>query len=113
MSYRPDAVIHPAFNQRYTNWQGERVEVDLTPSLKGDPRKYLASYDQVYLADAIRQRSLHHEYRVAGTGTPLVVYGRNPRLTEKEMHYPTTGITLGVTAVKERRPGQVSCTQNL
>lgn len=107
VSYRPDAVIHPAFNQRYTNWQGERVEVDLTPSLKGDPRKYLANYDQVYLADAIRQRGLHHEYRVAGTGTPVVVYVRNRRLTEKEKHYPTTGITLGVTAVKERRPGQL------
>jgi pimeloyl-ACP methyl ester carboxylesterase len=107
ISYQPDAEIHPAFNQRYANWQGERVEVELTPSLRGDPRKYLANYDRAYLADAIRQHGLHHEYRVAGTGTPLVVYARNPHLTEKEKHYPTTGITLSVTAVKERRPGQV------
>jgi len=107
ISYPSDAVIHPAFNQRYTTWQGERVEVVWTPSLRGDPRKYLACYDQAYLADAIRQRGLHHEYKVAGRGTPLVVYTKNPRSTEKEKHYPTTGITLGITAVKERRPGQV------
>jgi pimeloyl-ACP methyl ester carboxylesterase len=108
ISYPSDAVIHPAFNQRYTTWQGERVEVVWTPSLQGDPRKYLACYDQAYLADAIRQRGLHHEYKVAGRGTPLVVYTKNPRSTEKEKHYPTTGITLGITAVKERRPGQIS-----
>jgi len=50
---------------------------------------------------------LRHEYRIAGQGTPLVIYSKNPESSLKEQHYPTTGISLGVTAVKEENPGQV------
>ena len=107
ISYRPEAVIHPAFGQRFTTWEGERVEVALTQPLRGERFKYLAKYDRVFLANSIRQRGLHHEYKVAGKGTPLVVYAQNPGVTEREKHYPATGIVLGVTAVKEVRPGQI------
>jgi hypothetical protein len=99
-------MIHPAFDQRFTTWDGERVQVALTPSLRGEPLKYLARYDQVFLANSIRQRGLRHEYKIAGKGTPLVVYSRNPDITQKEKHYPTSGITLGLTAVKEGRLGR-------
>ncbi|MBV8276898.1 MAG: alpha/beta hydrolase [Verrucomicrobia bacterium] len=44
---------------------------------------------------------------MTGQGTPLVVRTKNRRQTPKERHYPTSGITLGITAVKEARPGQV------
>jgi len=27
ISYPPEAVIHPIFNQRFTTWEGERVQV--------------------------------------------------------------------------------------
>ena len=107
ISYPPEAVIHPAFGQRFTTWDGERVQVALTPSLRGEPLKYLAKYDQVFLANSIRERGLRHEYKIAGKGTPLVVYSKNPGVTQKEKHYPTSGIVLGLTAVKEWRPGQM------
>src|SRR5260370_39624461 len=59
------------------------------------------------MANSIRQRGLRHEYKVAGRGTPLVVYAKNPEISPQENHYPTSGITLGLTAVKEERRGQV------
>ena len=31
ISYRPAAVIHPAFDQRTIDWEGERVQIVLTP----------------------------------------------------------------------------------
>ena len=107
ISYAPEAVIHPAFDQPTINWDGERVQVVLAPSLQGEPLKYLANYEKVFLANSLRQRGLRHEYKIIGKGTPLVVYSRNPDITPKEKHYPYSGIVLGLTAVKEDRPGQV------
>jgi pimeloyl-ACP methyl ester carboxylesterase len=107
ISYPPEAVIHPAFNQRFTSWQGERVEVALTPALGSNAFPYLVNYKQVLVADLIRQRGLRHEYQVAGKGTPLVVLSQNPEHTPEEKHYPTTGIVLGLTAVREDRPGEL------
>jgi pimeloyl-ACP methyl ester carboxylesterase len=107
ISYPPGAVIHPRFDRPFTTWEGQRVQVVLTPSLREEALKYLLSYDQVLLADSIRQNGLRHEYRIAGRGTPLVIYSKNPESSLKERHYPTTGITLGVTAVKEESPGHL------
>jgi pimeloyl-ACP methyl ester carboxylesterase len=107
ITYGPDAVIHPAFDQPTMIWEGERVQVVLTSSLRGEPRKYLANNENVFLANSIRQRGLRHEYKINGRGVPLVVFSRNPDVTAKEKHYPTTGLVLGLTAVKEDRPGQV------
>jgi hypothetical protein len=59
----------------------------------------------VRLANAIRQRGLRHEYNVPGKGAPIVVYGRNPNSSPQEKHYPSTGIILGLTAVREERRG--------
>ena len=107
ISYAPEAVIHPAFDQPTMNWEGERVQVVLTPSLQGEPLKYLANYETVFLANSLRQRGLRHEYKIIGKGTPLVVYSRNPDITPKEKHYPSDGMVFGLTAVKEDHPGQV------
>jgi pimeloyl-ACP methyl ester carboxylesterase len=107
ISYPSEASIHPAFNQPFTTWAGERVRVVLTPSLRAESRKYLANYDRVFLANSLRQRGLKHEYKITGKGTPLVIYGRNPGSTAEEKHYPSTGITLGLTAVKEESPAHV------
>jgi hypothetical protein len=107
ISYPSEAVIHPAFDQPFTMWEGERVQVKWTPSLREEALKYLAKYDQILYADSIRQRGLRYEYKIAGKGTPLVVYAKNPESSPKERHYPTTGITLGLTAVREERPGRV------
>src|ERR1700745_832741 len=63
ISYPQRAVIHPAFDQPFTIWAGERVQVMWTPSLREEALKYLAKYDQVLLADSIRQRGLRHEYK--------------------------------------------------
>jgi len=92
ISYSPQALIHPAFNKRFTMWKGERVELALTPSLRGPAFTCLANYDRVLLANAIRQRGLRHEYKVQGKGTPLIVYGKNPDSSPQEKHYPITGI---------------------
>ena len=105
--YPSGSVIHPEFDKRYTIWNGERVEVNWTPSLRVESSKYLAGYDRVLLANSIHEIGLRHEYKIAGKGTPLVVYTKNPEHTPEERHYPTSGITLGITAVKESRPGQV------
>jgi hypothetical protein len=61
----------------------------------------------VLLADSIRQRGLRNEFKIAGKGTPLVVYAENPKATPEEKHYPASGIALGITAVKEERRGKV------
>ena len=105
--YLPSAVIHPEFDKRYTMWNGERVEVNWTPTLREESSKYLAGQPRVLLANSIHQIGLRHEWKMAGKGTPLVVYTKNPEQTPKDHHYPTSGITLGITAVKEARPGQV------
>ena len=107
ISYPSGASIHPAFSQPFTTWAGERVRVLLTPSLRAESLRYLANYDQVFLANSLRQRGLRHEYKITGKGAPLVVYAKNPESTPQEKHYPSTGITLGLTAVKEERPGRV------
>jgi pimeloyl-ACP methyl ester carboxylesterase len=107
ISYAPAAVIHPTFDQPTTDWGGQRVQVVLTPSLKGESFKYIANNDKVFLGNSVRQRGLRHEYKINGEGTPLVVYSRNPSVTPKERHYPFSGLALSVTAVKEDRPGQL------
>lgn len=106
-SYRATAQIHPQFDKTYTTWNGERVEVNWTPTVKAESSKYLAKPDQVLLADSIHEMGLRDEYKIAGKGTPLVVYTKNRRRTPKERHYPSSGIVLGITAVEEARPGQV------
>jgi pimeloyl-ACP methyl ester carboxylesterase len=107
ISYPPSAVIHPTFDKQFTTWEGEPVEVAWTPSIRGDMRQYLTNYDQVLLANLIRQRGLHREYKQAGKGTPLVVFAKNPDITAVQKHYPQIGIALGITAVKEVRPLRV------
>jgi len=106
ISYPAQSVIHPTFDKSYTIWEGERAQVDWTPSLHAESFKYLATYDRVLLADSIRQRGLRGEYKIAGKGTPLVVYAKNPETTPEEKHYPANGIALGITVVKEERRGR-------
>jgi pimeloyl-ACP methyl ester carboxylesterase len=105
--YLANAIIHPEFDKQYTVWNKERVEVVWTPTLREESSKYLAGHPRVLLASRIHQLGLRHEWKMTGEGTPLVVYTKNPEQTPKERHYPTSGITLGITAVKEARPGQV------
>jgi hypothetical protein len=107
ISYPPESVIHPTFDEPYTIWKGEWVQVDGTPLLHAESFKYLVAYNRVLLADSIRQRGLRNEFKVAGKGTPLVVYTENPKATPEEKHYPASGIALGITAVKEERRGKV------
>ena len=107
ISYPPESVIHPAFDKPSTIWNGERVQVNWTPSLRAESFKYLVAPNRVFLADSIRQRGLHNEYKIAGRGTPLVVHTRNPETTPEERHYPASGIALGITAVKEERRSKV------
>jgi pimeloyl-ACP methyl ester carboxylesterase len=61
----------------------------------------------VLLADSIRQRGLRDEFKIGGAGTPLVVIAKNPRSTPEEKHYPSSGIALAITAIKEERGGKV------
>jgi pimeloyl-ACP methyl ester carboxylesterase len=107
ISYPAAAQIHPEFDRTYTSWNGERVEVNWTPTLQAESSKYLTKPDQVLLANSIHEMGLRDEYKIAGKGTPLVVHTKNRRSTPKEQHYPSSGIVLGITAVEEARPGQV------
>jgi len=107
VSYPAKAKIDPDFSKAYTMWDGERVEVDWTPSLHAESYKYVAKCDQVILANSIREKGFRNNYKIAGKGTPLVIYDKNPESTPQEKHYPTSGIVLGITAVKETRPGKL------
>ena len=77
ISYPAASEIHPEFDRTYTSWNGERVEVNWTHTLQAESAKYLAKYDRVLLANSIREKGLRNEYKIAGKGTPLVVYTKN------------------------------------
>jgi hypothetical protein len=52
-------------------------------------------------------KGLRDELKIRGAGTPLVVFAKNPKTTPEEMYYPSSGIALAITAVKEERQGKV------
>jgi pimeloyl-ACP methyl ester carboxylesterase len=106
VSYVAKSQIDPDFTKPEMLWDGEAVQVEWASSLKAESVKYLTKCDQVLLADSIHEKGLRHEYKVAGKGTPLVIYDKNPESTPEEKHYPNSGIVLGLTAVKETRPGR-------
>ena len=106
VSYLAKSQIDPDFTKPEMLWDGQPVQVQWESSLKAESVKYLTKCDQVLLADSIHEKGLRHEYKVAGKGTPLVIYNSNPEITPKEKHYPNSGIVLGLTAVKEDRPGR-------
>src|SRR5258708_34404760 len=107
VSYSSRSENHVGIEQSSAAWTGARLQIDLTPSLHTESYKYLFKYDRIWLANSIHERGLRHEYKIAGKGTPLVVYDHNPGNTPQEKHYPSSGIVLGITAVEERRPGQI------
>jgi hypothetical protein len=71
--------------------------------------KYLATYNRVLLADSIRQRGLRSDYKIAGKGTPLVVYAKNPETMPEEKHYPPSWYCFGITAVERNVEGKCPC----
>jgi pimeloyl-ACP methyl ester carboxylesterase len=107
ISYHGKSGIDPNFTEPDIIWNGEHVQVDLTPALRAESLEYLAKSDQVLLANSIREKGLRHDYKIAGRGTPLVLYKKNPESTPQDRHYPSSGIVLGITAVEETRRGQV------
>jgi hypothetical protein len=44
ISYPTEAAIHPAFDQPFTKWEGERVQVMWTPSLREEALKQRKDY---------------------------------------------------------------------
>ena len=106
VSYLAKSQIDPDFTKPEMLWDGEPVQVQWASSLQAESAKYLTKCDQILLADSIHEKGLRHEYKVAGKGTPLVIYNQNPEITPEEKHYPHSGIVLGLTAVKEDRPGR-------
>ena len=107
ISYHGKSEIDPDFAKPDTIWNGKQVQVELTPSLRAEAFKYLAKSDQVLLANSIRVKGLRHDYKIAGKGTPLVIYEKNPESTPEEKHYPNGGIVLGITAVEKTRRRQL------
>ncbi|MBV8102573.1 MAG: alpha/beta hydrolase [Verrucomicrobia bacterium] len=106
VSYISKSQIDPDFTKPEIRWDGEQVQVEWASSLQAESARYLTKCDQVLLADSIHEKGLRHEYKIAGKGTPLVIYDSNPEITPQEKHYPHSGIVLGLTAVKEDRPGR-------
>src|ERR1700758_4699768 len=106
VSYLAKSQIDPDFTKPEMLWDGQRVQVEWESSVQAESFKYLTKCDQVLLADSIHEKGLRHEYKVAGRGTPLVIYDKNPEITPQEKHYPNSGIVLGLTAVEETRPGR-------
>jgi pimeloyl-ACP methyl ester carboxylesterase len=106
VSYLAKSQINPDFTKPEMLWNGQSVQVQWASSLQAESAKYLTKCDQILLADSIHEKGLRHEYKVAGKGTPLVIYNQNPEITPEEKHYPHSGIVLGLTAVKEDRPGR-------
>jgi pimeloyl-ACP methyl ester carboxylesterase len=106
VSYLAKSQIDPDFTKPEMLWDGQQVQVEWASSVQEESFKYLTKCDQVLLADSIHEKGLRHEYKVAGKGTPLVIYDKNPEITPQEKHYPNSGIVLGLTAVEEPRPGR-------
>jgi pimeloyl-ACP methyl ester carboxylesterase len=106
VSYLAKSQIDPDFTKPEMLWDGEQVQVKWESSVQEESAKYLTKCNQVLLADSIHEKGLRHEYKVPGKGTPLVIYDKNPEITPKEKHYPNSGIVIGLTAVKETRPGR-------
>jgi len=96
VSYSSRSETHLELDQPFAVWNGERVKIDWTPSLHAESYKYLVKCDRIWLANSIHERGLRHEYKIAGKGTPLVVYDHNPGSTPQEKHYPSSGIVLGI-----------------
>lgn len=107
VSYLSKTEIDPDFTKPEILWDGEQVQVEWESSLHAESAKYLTKCDQVLLANSIHEKGLRHEYKIAGKGTPLVIFDENPEITPQEKHYPHSGIVLGLTAVKEDRPGRL------
>jgi hypothetical protein len=57
--------------------QLDEAERRTEETLQAESAKYLAKYDRVLLANSIREKGLRNEYKIAGKGTPLVVYTKN------------------------------------
>jgi pimeloyl-ACP methyl ester carboxylesterase len=106
VSYLAKSQIDPDFTKPEMLWDGQQVQVEWESSVQAESFKYLTKCDQVLLANSIHEKGLRHEYKVAGKGTPLVIYDKNPEITPQEKHYPNSGIVLGLTAVEETRPGR-------
>jgi light-regulated signal transduction histidine kinase (bacteriophytochrome) len=88
ISYPPEGVIHPTFDKPSTIWKGEWVQVDWTPSLRAESFKYLATYNQVLLADS-RSFSLNSRIRalteVEWTHVLITVRDSGPGLNPKSI----------------------------
>jgi pimeloyl-ACP methyl ester carboxylesterase len=107
ISYHGKSETNPDFTKPDIIWNGEQVQVELTPALRAEALKYLVKSDQVLLANSIQVKGLRHDYKIAGKGTPLVIYEKNPESTPEEKHYPNGGIVLGITAVEKTRRRQL------
>jgi hypothetical protein len=83
ISYPSESEIHPEFDRRYTTWEGERVEVNWTPSLRAESSKYLAQYDRVLLANSIHEKGFRHEYKIAGRVRPWLSTRKTPSTPRK------------------------------
>src|SRR6201998_1308821 len=81
VSYVAKSQIDPDFTKPQMLWDGEPVQVEWASSLQAESAKYLTKCDQVLLADSIHEKGLRHEYKVAGKGTALVIYDKNPDIT--------------------------------
>jgi hypothetical protein len=71
--------------------------------------KYLATYNRVLLADSIRQRGLRSDYKIAGKGTPLVVYAKTRKLCRRKNTIRRASIAFGITAVERNVEGKCPC----
>ena len=66
VSYSSRSETHLELDQPFAVWNGERVQIDWTPSLHTESYKYLVKYDRIWLANSIHERGLRHEYKIAG-----------------------------------------------
>src|SRR5258708_37459051 len=107
VSYSSRSKTHLELDLLVAVWNGERVKIDWTPSLHAESYKYLVKCDRIWLANAIHERGLRHEYKIAGKGTPLVVYDHSPGSRAQGGEGGGGGGGVGITAVEEQRPGQI------
>jgi hypothetical protein len=113
ISYPPESELHPTFDKPYTVWNGERVQVDRTTSLRPESFKYVAAYDRVFLADSIRQRGLRDEFKIEGKGTPLVVFAKNPKTTPGREALSVQRDCARYNCSQRRTPGKIAAPQTV
>jgi hypothetical protein len=102
ISYPPEAVIHPTFDQPYTIWRRERVQVEWTPSLHAE------SFDRVIFLAVPHRGSRLAAGLVGSVVNRIIEHSKSPAQAMKGLATQYPGILDPYFAKENARGGPTS-----